>query len=161
MAQLMLWAAAALFMTAASACAQEGDDASVTTSCSLFVKATVSPSDSTDRFGKAVIEATLCDKQGVPIPDQEIRLTSSCGKFFCPPPDSALSPDYSSCYITGQDGRIKVELTAIPFNTAGRVVATCTYGTIKVKASSTFSIKRNMLKKKVPKKSPQAQAVDH
>jgi hypothetical protein len=152
MAQLMLWAAVALFMSAATACAQEEDEASVTISCSLFVKATVSPADSADRFGKAVIEATLCDKQGVPIADQEIRLTSSCGKFFCPPPDSALSPDYSSCYITGPDGRIKVELTTIPFNTAGRVVASCRYGTITVKASSTFSIKRNMLKKKVQKK---------
>lgn len=139
----------------ASAWAQDDGEGREAASCSLFVKAAVLPADSLDRYGSAKVEATLCDKQGIPIPDQEIRLTATRGIFFCPP-DTTGSAEYTSCYISDRYGRISVMLTNIPFNTQGRVLGSCTYKGLTVKASSTFSIKRNIIKnkKKVAKTIP-------
>lgn len=147
----------ALAIMAASVQAQ---DESVVASCSLFVKTSIYPYDYLAQYGHGKVEATLCDKKGAAIPYQEIHLTATCGKFSCALPDIENGADSasrdSSCYITAKDGRILVYLLDIPFNTSGKVLASCAYGDMSVKATSTFWVKR-YLKKGSPKKTPSMQ----
>jgi hypothetical protein len=131
--------------------AQNDDERIYVTSCSLFIKTTPYMPDSGDASGKAMVEATLCDKSGIPIPDQEIKMTATCGKLSCLSMDT-YSPAGSaspgrSCFITGRDGKIQVFLSDIPFNKPGRVKASCAYGDFRVHASSSFSITRKIIKK--------------
>jgi hypothetical protein len=130
----------------------------VAASCSLSVKTTVLPSDSFDGTGKVKIEAFLKDKDGVPIPDEEIHVSANCGTFSCKPPANEIDTDNGPqeagfCYNTGKDGSIRVYLMNIPFNKPGKVLATCSVGTFVPKASSTFIIRRAVIKGKTVKKS--------
>jgi hypothetical protein len=141
----------------ASVCAQNDDERVYVVSCSLYVKTTPYTPDPENVSGSAMVEATLCDKSGIPIPDQEITITATCGTLSCPSsfsyvPAGSTSSD-RSCFITGRDGKIQVFLSDIPFNKPGRVKASCSYGDIKVHASSSFSITRKIIKKESRKKS--------
>ena len=131
--------------------AQDDDERVYVASCSLFVKTTPYTPDSGNTSGNAMVEAMLCDKSGIPIPDQEIKMTATCGTLSCLSMDTyapagSASPG-RSCFITGRDGKIQVFLSDIPFNKPGRVKASCTYGDFKVHASSSFSITRKIIKK--------------
>jgi hypothetical protein len=126
-------------------------------SCSLSVKTTVLPSDSFDGTGKVKIKVFLSDKEGAPIPDVEIHVSANCGTFSCKPPANEIDTDNGPqeagfCYNTGKDGSIRVYLMNIPFNKPGKVIATCSVGTFVPKASSTFIIKRAVIKGKTTKK---------
>ncbi|MDD5672762.1 MAG: hypothetical protein PHC61_01240 [Chitinivibrionales bacterium] len=120
-------------------------------SCSLIVKATVAPVDSLARSGHAVIKGFLCDKESVPIANQEVHLKVNCGTLTCKAPDAPEDTNKNSssgsCLITGQDGTFTLYLANIPFITRGRVDATCTYQNFTVKAFSTFLITRNTIRK--------------
>lgn len=145
--------------------AQEQDqteESVVATSCSLSVKTTVYKADPGDVVGKASIEATLCDKSGTPIVDQTINITATSGTFTCISPDgiSGINTADRSCFVTGPDGKILVYLVDIPFNKPGRIKATCTYGEFTVHAASSYSITRNVIKKKNAKKIPTAATPD-
>ena len=145
--------------------AQEQDQTEetlVATSCSLSVKTNVYKADPGDVVGKASIEATLCDKSGTPIPDQTIAITATSGTFTCIPPEgvSGINTADRSCFVTGPDGKILVYLVDIPFNKPGRIKAACTYGEFNVHASSSYSITRNVIKKKNGKKTPAAATPD-
>jgi hypothetical protein len=138
----------------------QAQEESTVASCSLYVKTSIYPYDYLAQYGHGKVEARLCDKKGVAIPFQEIRLTATCGRFCCTLPDlegiaDSASRD-SSCYITAKDGRIVVYLLDIPFNTSGKVLAACTYGDMSVKAASTFWVKR-FVKKGSQKKKPSVQ----
>ncbi len=113
---------------------------------SLFVKTSVYPSDTADRFGHGKVEATFRYKDGAPLPNQEIQLSTTCGVFSCKLPDIENEVDSASfdesCCTTGKDGKILVYLINIPFNSQGAVTASCTYSDVSVKATSTFWIKR-------------------
>ena len=131
--------------------AQDDDERVYVASCSLYVKTTPYTPDPGDASGKAMVEATLCDKSGIPIPDQEIKMTATCGTLSCLSMDTyapagSASPG-RSCFITGRDGKIQVFLSDIPFNRPGRVKASCAYGDFRVHASSSFSITRKIIKK--------------
>jgi hypothetical protein len=128
--------------------AQDEEERIFVASCSLSVKTTLYTPDPGDVFGKAMIEATLCDRNGIPIPDQEIKMTSTCGKLSCLSLDNigTVSSKYS-CFISGPDGKIQVYLLDIPFNKTGFIKASCTYGEMKVHASSNFLITRKIIKK--------------
>jgi hypothetical protein len=138
--------------------AQEDDGTEVAAaSCSLSVKTTVLRSDSTDGTGKVRIDALLSDKDGAPIPDVEIHVSANCGTFSCKPPANEIDTDNGPqeagfCYNTGKDGSIRVYLINIPFNKPGKVMVTCNVGTFVPKASSTFIIKRAVIKGKTTKK---------
>jgi hypothetical protein len=126
-------------------------------SCSLSVKTTVLPSDSFDGTGKVKIQAFLSDKEGAPIPDVEIHVSANCGTFSCKPPANEVDTDNGPqeagfCYNTGKDGSIRVYLMNIPFNKPGKVIATCSVGAFVPKASSTFIIKRAVIKGRTTKK---------
>jgi hypothetical protein len=125
-------------------------------SISLFVKTTVYPFDSTDLFGHGKVEAALRYTKGAPIPGQVIHLGAAVGTFSCKLPDIESEADSSSsdnsCYSTGKDGKIIVYLINIPFNSQGTVTASCEYNGIAVKASSTFWVKKMVVKKIKPKK---------
>ena len=141
----------------ASVLAQDEDERVYAVSCSLYVMATPYTPDSGDVSGKAIVEATLCEKSGIPIPGQEIKMTTTCGTLSCPSMGiyesaGSASPE-NACFITGPDGKIQVFLSDIPFNKPGRVKASCTYSDIKVHASSSFSITRKIIKKGSRKKS--------
>jgi len=142
---------AALLIICVRSWAQEEDERVYVYSCSLFVKITPYTPDSGDVSGKALIEATLCDKSGIPIPDQEIKLTASCGTLSCLSLDnigmSGTASSGHSCFVTDKDGKIQVFLIDIPFNRPGRIKAVCTYGNFKVHASCGFSITRKIIKK--------------
>jgi hypothetical protein len=123
---------------------------------SLSVKTFVYPSDSADRYGHGKVEAVLRYKEGAPIPNQEIQLTSTCGVFSCKLPDIENEVDSSSadesCLTTGKDGKILVYLITIPFNSQGLVTATCTFDDVSVKATGTFWIKRMAVPRAAGKK---------
>jgi hypothetical protein len=137
----------------------QGEDGAetVAASCSLSVKTSVLPSDSFDGTGKVKIDAFLFDKDGAPIPDVEIHVSANCGTFSCKPPANEIDSDTSSqeagfCYNTKKDGSIRVYLMNIPFNRPGKVLATCSVGSFVPKASSTFIIKRAVIKGKTTRK---------
>jgi len=139
--------------------AQEDDGTEVVAaSCSLSVKTTVLPADSFDGTGKVKIEAFLVDKDGAPIPDQEIHVSANCGTFSCKPPANEIDTDTGAqeagfCYDTKKDGSMRVYLMNIPFNKPGKVVATASVGSFVPRASSTFIIRRATIKGKSLKKS--------
>lgn len=141
----------ALLIICVRAWAQEEDERVYVSSCSLFVKITPYTPDSGDVSGKAMIETTLSDKSGIPIPDQEIKLTATCGTLSCLSPDtigmSGTALSGPSCLVTDKDGKTQVFLIDIPFNRPGRVKAACSYGSFKVHASCGFSITRKIIKK--------------
>jgi hypothetical protein len=134
----------------------EEDVREFASSCSLSIKTTVFPPEASDRNGRGYVEATLCDKNGVPMQNREIKLASSCGVLSCQQPGwydniSSISSD-RTCYVTGADGKIQVYIINIPFNTPGRVKASSSCGDITVTGSSTFKIMRTQPKKKSAKK---------
>ncbi len=143
-----------------SAWAQEQEETIIESSCSLSVKTTVLPNDSLDNTGQVMIDASLTDKNGKPIADQEIRMISTNGMLTCMPPTgfshAEVESNVEGCLKTQEDGTIKIYLVDIPFNKPGRVNAYCTYGNIKVSASSTYSITKKIIKigkRKAKKKS--------
>jgi len=141
----------ALLLLCVRSWAQDDDERVYVASCSLFIRTTPYTPDSGDASGKAMVEAMLCDKSGIPIPDQEIKMTATCGTLSCLSMDTyapagSASPG-RSCFITGRDGRILVFLSDIPFNKPGRVKASCAYGDLKVYATCSFSITRKIIKK--------------
>ena len=149
---------AILFLSTLSIHAQDQDqDETVqVSSCSLFVKATVYPVDLKADFGRAKIQAVLCDEEKKPLANREIQLTATCGMLFCAPPDSlnetSDSSAHGTCLITGEDGTMTAYLVNIPFNTRGRVLAACLCGNSTIKASSSFIINRSVIRKKKPKR---------
>ncbi|MBN1129459.1 MAG: hypothetical protein JXA71_10760 [Chitinispirillaceae bacterium] len=147
-------AAALSFCT--GALAQEDDERVYTVSCSLYVKTSPFMPDSGDVSGRAMVNAVLCDKSGIPIPGQKIAVTVTCGTLSCPSAFSYLPADSvsqdRSCYISDQNGNIEVFLSDIPFNKPGKVKASCVYGDIKVQASSSFLITRKIIKRGIRKK---------
>jgi hypothetical protein len=147
---------AALLLLSASVWAQDDDERVYAVSCSLYVKTNPYTPDPGDVSGRAMVEATLCDKSGIPIPGEEIKITTTCGTLSCPSafshaPKDSVSQD-RSCYITDRDGKIQVFLYDISFNKPGRVKASCVYSEIKVQASSSFLITRKVIKKGSRKK---------
>jgi len=144
---------AVLFMFSQSPAQPEDEQAEetvVTTSCSLSVKTIVYNPEAGDVVGKASVQAFLCDKGGIPIPNQPIDMTSTGGTFTCIPPDGMGSANTTdrSCFVTGSDGTIQVYLVDIPFNKPGKIKATCTYGDFTVHATGNYSITRNITRKK-------------
>jgi len=89
--------------------------------------------DSSDKFGKATIEALLTDNKGNPLPDQQIQVTSTNGTFTCMPPlslaDAEVSSSTEGCLKTQEDGTVKIYLVNIPFNRPGKVKAFAPMGT--------------------------------
>jgi hypothetical protein len=155
------------FVMTAALFAQEEQEFVTETSCSLSIKATVFPVDSSDKFGKATIEALLTDNKGNPLPDQTIQVTATNGTFTCMPPvsfsDAEVSSSVEGCLKTQEDGTIKIYLVHIPFNRPGNVKAFCTYGNFKVSAIGAYSVtkfvksskktrpqKTQKIKKKIP-----------
>ena len=145
--------------------AQEDQEFVTETSCSLSIKVTVFPIDSSDKFGKATIEALLTDNRGNPLPDQAIQMTATNGTFTCMPPVSfsgaKIATNIEGCSKTQEDGTIKIYLIHIPFNRPGTVKAFCTYGSFKVSAVGSYSVtkytkssKKSRPKKTRPKKIP-------
>jgi hypothetical protein len=121
-------------------------------SCSLSIKTTVFPPDTGDKTGRGYIEALLCDKNGVPIANKEVKIVTSCGMLSCQAPGwyddiSSISSD-RSCFMTGADGRIQVYLANVPFNTQGRIKATSACDEITVTATGSFMISRKSTKKR-------------
>jgi hypothetical protein len=142
-----------LLTLCAGAWAQDEEERVYVSSCSLFVKVTVYTPDSGDRSGKAMVEASLSDKNGLPIPDRKLSLTATCGTLTCPQQtgqwiDSTGQTPAQSCFVTGNDGKVLVFLVDIPFNKPGRVKASCLWGNSKVQASTGFSITRKVIRKK-------------
>lgn len=135
-----------VLLAAAAAWAQGGE------AISLHIKTSVYPCDSFDQVGHGKVEATLCYKDGAPVPNQVIVLTTTCGNLSCKLPDVENEVDSGStditCYTTGKDGKILVYLVNIPFNSEGRVSATCHYKDMTVQASSTYWVKRYLVKKR-------------
>ena len=151
----LLMAVTALLLFCGGALAQDEEEPYTVASCSLAVATTVYPAIAGDIAGKVMVEATLSDKAGSPIADQEIQMSATCGTFSCIAPESLGNTDVAdrSCFITGHDGKVRVYLTSVPFNHPGRVKAACSYQGCSVKASGTFSITRNVIKKKAAKTS--------
>ena len=131
------------------------EETEYTVSCSLSMKITVFPPEASETSGRGYIEVFLCDKNGVPVPNKEISLITSCGVLSCQAEMYADGRSLSSdktCYVTGPDGRAQVYLTDVPFNTQGRVKATSFCNELTVKGSGTFKISRKSIKKRTRSK---------
>jgi hypothetical protein len=134
----------AVLVLASLALAQEEQEFVTETSCSLSLKTTVYPVDSSDTYGKVGIEGFLLDNKGNPLADQQIRISSTTGAFSCMPPvqfgDADVSSSVEGCLRTQEDGTFKIYLVKIPFNRPGVVKAFCTYGNFKINATGAYSI---------------------
>jgi hypothetical protein len=136
--------------------AETATETTIATSCSLFVKTTVRPVPMDARFGQVKVEATVCDKDGVPISDQEVRLSSTSGTFSCLPADSIIPEGIDSaagpCFVTKGNGTMTMFLINVPFNTPGRVNASCTCRNFNLQSSGTYLISKKTSNKKTNKK---------
>jgi hypothetical protein len=134
------------FLMATPLFAQEEQEFVSESSCSLSIKTTAYPVDSSDKFGKVTIEALLTDNKGNPLPGQQIRITATNGAFTCMPPvsfsDAEISSSVEGCLQTQEDGTVKIYLVHIPFNQPGNVKAMCAYGNFKVSAVGAYVIKK-------------------
>jgi hypothetical protein len=142
-----------LFVFSVVSAQEETDSAEIASisSCSLSVKTTVRQAGGKENFGQIRVDVTLCDRDGVPVSDQEIKLSSTAGSFSCLPPDSVLPPGDSirePCFFTQSNGKMTMFLINVPFNITGRVTAACSYKKFNLKSSGTFIIKRKTFKKK-------------
>ena len=144
-----------LFVVVSIVAAQEEQEFVTETSCSLSLKTTALPVDSSDRSGSVGIEGLLTDNKGSPIEGQRIQITASNGTFTCMPPvrfsSAEVSSSAESCLNTQEDGTFKIYLVNIPFNRPGTVKAFCTYGSFRVSAFCSYSITK--YKKSAAKKS--------
>jgi len=141
-----------LILAGVSWCQSDRLDPDVYTTCSLSVRAKVFAPDFGESFGRALITATLCTTDGVPIPNKEINMTVSSGMFSCLPPDSFSAAELSSadhsCFITDVEGKMEVYVARIPINKPGLVKASFPFGDGVVKACCTFAITKRIAKKK-------------
>lgn len=147
-----------MLIAAYQAYGQMDDETEFAYSCSLSLKTTVFPPDTSEKTGRGYVEALLCDKNGIPIPNKEIRIVTSCGQLSCQAPGwyddiSSISTD-RSCYMTGADGKIQVYLANVPFNTQGFIKATSACDEITVNATGHFKISRTSVRSKTRSKQP-------
>ncbi|MCU0609769.1 MAG: hypothetical protein MUF22_08400 [Chitinispirillaceae bacterium] len=135
--------------------AQEEEEETVSVSaCSLFIKTTPVQPDSLDQAGVVEVLVTCIDKSGSPVKLQEVSMTSTAGTLSCV---SSTFTEYTkqsglSCLVTRSDGTVLAYVVSVPLNTKGRVTAAVSCGDYTVRASSTFVITRNVVKKWNPKK---------
>jgi len=118
--------------------------------CDISMKISLIPVKPQDRSGRAVVNIKLVNKAGAPISGKKIELSASWGTFVCRlPEDSAAadSSDMRSCFITGKDGKARVNLINIPFNSPVNVKALCDCGDYTVSATGNLSIKQIRRKK--------------
>jgi hypothetical protein len=153
---IMIWKPIALLLLTAGIVqvfAQYDEETEVAYSCSLSIKITVFPPDSTDKSGRGFIEVMLSDKNGIPVSNMVVHVTATCGSLSCQAPGwyddiSSISSD-KTCFTTNADGKIQVYLSNVPFNTQGRILATSFCNEINVKGTGTFLISRKSLKKRL------------
>jgi hypothetical protein len=122
----------------------------ISSSCRLAVKITGKQPGATDAAAKALVEVSMFDKDGNPISGSEISVTATVGTFICPQLNDSTGKndaDDRSCFITGPDGKARINLINIPFNTQVRVKATSECGNYKVNASGSVSFSRKTVKK--------------
>jgi hypothetical protein len=136
--------------------AQYEEETEYAVSCSLSMKITVFQPDTADNSGRGYVEVFLCDKNGVPVPNKEVKMVASCGRLSCQAPGwyddiNSISSD-KTCFITGANGRVQVYLADVPFNTQGRVKATSFCNEINVSGTGTFMISRTSIKKRTRSK---------
>jgi hypothetical protein len=122
--------------------------------CSLSVKAKVFAPDFGETQGRALITATLCTTDGVPLTNKEINMTVTSGMFSCLPPDSFSTAELCSadrsCFITDMEGKMQVYVAHVPINKPGIVKASYPFGNGVVRTSCTFAITKRIVKKKRP-----------
>jgi hypothetical protein len=136
--------------------AQYEEETEYAVSCSLSMKITVFQPDTADNSGRGYVEVSLCDKNGIPVPNKEVKMVASCGMLSCQAPGwhddvNSLSTG-NTCFTTGADGRAQVYLANVPFNTQGWVKATGFCNEINVSGTGTYMIARKSIKKRTRSK---------
>lgn len=129
------------------------EDAS-STSCKISMQLNMAAPDADALTGRAVVEVKLINDLGNPLSGYQIQLTSNSGTFLCQLPEqkkgSTDGEDVDrTCFLTGQDGKIRVHLVNLPLN--GGVVqvkAVCDCGGYQVYASGNINYNKKTIGKK-------------
>ncbi|HEX3018940.1 MAG TPA: hypothetical protein VHP36_01500 [Chitinispirillaceae bacterium] len=123
-------------------------------SCKLSMKLVMTTPEADAATGRAIVEVKLINSLGNPLSDYEIQLSSTRGTFLCQLPEQKSenagdNPEIDrSCFLTGQDGKIKVNLVNLPLNGgAVQVKATCDCGGYQVYASGNINYNKKIIKK--------------
>lgn len=116
------------------------------TTCYISMSMKMSQVKTTDKTGRAVVEVTLKDKSGNPLPGREIELNASWGMFLCILPEEADSAGVNSaeergCYTTDANGKSRINLINIQLDSPVKVKATCDCGGYSVYASGTLTMR--------------------
>jgi len=121
----------------------EWEEETVVSSCVLAMTVTAQPFTADDVAGIAVIELTLRDKEGAPLPGVTMAMSANCGTFMCRLPDDPKPEDEDeerACFRTKDNGIARLYLTNIPFNAAAKVKAQCDCGDYLVNATGSLMI---------------------
>ena len=113
--------------------------------CAISINLSLSPVAPGDLSGRAVIEVKINNKSGTPIVGRSFELTASRGTFLCRLPGDSSETDSTqsrSCFVTGQDGKGRVHLVNVPFNSPVNVKAISDCGDYTVSATGNLSIKQ-------------------
>lgn len=129
------------------------DEETVSSSCKISMQLTMAVPEKDAVSGRAIIEVKLINDLGNPLAGRTIQLTSTRGTFLCRLPEQKTSesnesePD-NTCFITGQDGLVKVNLINLPLNGNVQVKATCDCGGYQVFTSGSLNYANKITKKK-------------
>lgn len=120
--------------------------------CYISMNMKMAPVKATDKSGRGVIEVTLKDKSGNPLPGKEIQLNASWGTFLCILTEEAQSKGVNAaeqrdCYITDSSGKARINLINIQLDSPVKVKASCDCGGYTVFANGTMTV-RSVKKKK-------------
>ena len=137
---------AGLLLACIGSWAVEFEQPGESSTCVISMKLALAPARPEDKTARAVVEVFLRTKGGQPIAGKEIQVTSSWGTFLCKLPELRDSTDTDpaddrSCFVTGSDGKVKINLINLLMNEAVQVKATCDCGDYFVHASGNLSVK--------------------
>lgn len=118
-------------------------DEKVITSCTLSIK--VSTAQSVENATpKAVVEVFLFNKDGEPISGGQIGLTATAGTFIC----NETTTDDKTCFFSGPDGKAKITLINIPYNSPVKIKASYNCGDYDVYATGNLLLTKRTTRKK-------------
>ncbi len=118
-------------------------DEKVVTSCTLSIK--VSTVQSIESAApKALVEVFLLNKDGEPISGGQIGLTATAGTFIC----NEINMDDKTCFFSGPDGKAKITLINIPYNSPVKIKASYNCGDYDVYATGNLLLTKRTTRKK-------------
>lgn len=129
------------------------DEESISSSCKISMQITMASPEVDGPAGRAVVEVKLINDLGNPLSGYTVQLTSTRGTFVCQLPEQEKNNTDDqeldrSCFLTGHDGKIKVNLINVPQSEVVQVKAVCDCGGYQVFTSGNLNFGKKIIKRK-------------